>query len=129
MKRLTATALLACVLGVLAQTAQAEEPPKPLPPGQVQISVEDLHCKTCAKKAARKLYALKGVQKVTWDLSADLLTVQASAKQPIAPLAFWDAAVTGGVKPTLLRYADNRLEPAQIEALRPQAAKTDTATR
>lgn len=114
---------------VRAEPAAATADPQPLPPGVVEIAVEDLHCKTCAKKAARKLYAIKGVQKVGWDIPADLLTARSSTKQPISPLAFWDATIAGGLKPATLRYADIRIDEEQIEQLRQQARVGASQTR
>src|SRR5262245_14461134 len=39
------------------------------------IHVGDLHCKTCAKKIARRLYTVKGVMKVRTDVAADVAVV------------------------------------------------------
>ena len=122
------------LLVLLAAFAQAEPPqapadPQPLPPGVVEISVEDIHCKTCAKKAARKLYAIKGVQKVSWNITEDRLTAKSSPKLPISPLVFWDAVISGGMKPTELKYADTRIDGEQIELLRQQASRGGTQTR
>ncbi|TWT46770.1 heavy-metal-associated domain-containing protein [Botrimarina hoheduenensis] len=101
--------------------ASAEEP-RVLPTGRIEIAIEDLHCGTCAKRVARKLYGLKGVQKVSWDLSADLVVVYQPASQPVSVLPLWAAVTAGGVKPAAIRYEAIHLDAAAIGALQEQAA-------
>ena len=65
-------------------------------PHETVIFVDDLHCKNCAKKMARKLYAVKGVVKVRTDLKADVAIVTPQKKKQLDPLALWKAAKTAG---------------------------------
>ena len=103
--------------------------PQPLPVGTVQVTVDDLHCKTCAKKAARKLYAVKGVQKVSWNLKADRLTVVSPAAKPVTPLACWDAVIAGGLTPVAVRHTVEELDAEAIEQLRRAARGATTQLR
>ncbi len=65
-------------------------------PTETAIYVKSLHCKTCAKKIARKLYAVKGVTKVRTDLKANLAVVTPQKKKKLDPLALWTAAQASG---------------------------------
>jgi len=65
-------------------------------PTETVIYVESLHCKTCAKKIARKLFAVKGVTKVRTDLKANLAIVTPQKKKQLDPLALWSAAQASG---------------------------------
>ena len=98
---------------------------KPLPPGRVEIRVGDLHCKTCAKKVARKLYAVKGVRKVTSSLKDDLVVALLPADKPVSPEQLWQAVEAGGVKPVELRYADQAIDVEQMKTR--LATKSTTA--
>lgn len=116
---------LACFLSGTAhgEAATAETPR--LAPGRVEISVEDLHCASCAKKVARKLFAVKGVQKVTSSLKDDLLVVTLPAKQSVPAAAIWSAVVAGGVPPAELRFGTERLN---AEAMKPLLAAAKAAS-
>jgi len=65
-------------------------------PTETTIYVKSLHCKTCAKKIARKLYAVKSVTKVRTDLKANLAVVTPQKKKKLDPLALWTAAQASG---------------------------------
>ncbi|NOY28911.1 MAG: heavy-metal-associated domain-containing protein [Planctomycetes bacterium] len=65
-------------------------------PNETVIYVGSLHCKTCAKKITRKLYAVKGVTKVRIDLKANLAIVTPQKKKKLDPLALWTAAQASG---------------------------------
>lgn len=112
---------LLCGAPALAETQR-------LAPGRVEIAVEDLHCKSCAKKVARKLYAVKGVRKVTSSLKHDLVVVTLSKKQAVPAAALWSAVEAGGVPPAELRFDVQRLD---AEAMKPllAAAKSEAVTR
>ena len=111
--------------GVPGSLLLAEEPTAPLPPGRVEIDVEDLHCKSCAKKVARKLYAVRGVKKVQSNLEKDLVVVTLTNGHAPVPAALWNAVVAGGQKPERLRHADRTLD---TEAMAPllAASKSDS---
>ncbi|MEQ8847073.1 heavy-metal-associated domain-containing protein [Botrimarina sp.] len=107
------------VLFVASQPGLAAEgsQPQPLAPGIVQVTVEDLHCATCARKAARKLYAVKGVRKVTASLANDTLviTLPADRQAPVASL--WRAVTDAELKPVSLRWADQSVDRESIKPL------------
>jgi len=65
-------------------------------PTETVIYVNSLHCKTCAKKIARKLFAVKGVTKVRTDLKANLAIITPQKKKQLDPLALWSAAKASG---------------------------------
>ena len=66
------------------------------------IYVGDLHCKSCAKKIARKLYAVKGVVKVRSDVKADVVVVTPQRKKQLNAKALWKAAAKAGFAPLKL---------------------------
>ncbi|MGL4512849.1 MAG: heavy-metal-associated domain-containing protein [Lacipirellulaceae bacterium] len=99
-------------------------PPRTLPSGIVEVSVEEIHCAGCAKKIARKLYGVKGVQKVASDLKKAVVTVTMTKGATIAPAPLWRAVETGGAKPVELRYADRTIDAEQVAALEAPAAVT-----
>lgn len=122
--------LLLLVLGLASagrgETPTAVDPRDPLPPGRVEVLVEDLHCATCVKKVARKLYALKGVKKVTGTVSDDLVVVALPANQEVPVAALWSAVEAGGVKPLELRYLDLRLDAEAVAPLLAEAKEKTT---
>lgn len=66
------------------------------------IYVGDLHCKTCAKKISRKLYAVKGVVKVRADVKADVAIITPQQKKTLDTAALWSAAQKAGFQPLKL---------------------------
>ncbi|TWT88848.1 Heavy-metal-associated domain protein [Pseudobythopirellula maris] len=110
-------ALLLSAPALAVETTEAA--PKPLPPGVVELSLEELHCATCAKKVARKLYAVPGVKRVKTDLEHKRFVVTLTPKpgKPTPVLALWKAVVAGEQKPLKLRYEDQELTPKTIEAI------------
>lgn len=111
----TAAPLMAAEVTTPTAPAATQDEAKPLPPGRVEIRVGDLHCKTCAKKVARKLYGVKGVRKVTSSLKDDLVVAFLPARQPVAPETLWQAVEAGGIKPVELRYADQTIDAEQMK--------------
>jgi copper chaperone CopZ len=109
--------LLVCAIAspVLAQQPVGE--PTRLAPGIVVVAVEDMHCATCAKKVARKLYAVKGVKRVAPSLEKDVVTVHVPADQPVAVVTIWSAVAASGVKPVELRFGTERFDAEAIEPL------------
>ena len=102
----------------------AQTPASPLPPGRVEIDVEDLHCKTCAKKVARKLYGVRGVKNVKSDLQKDRIVVTLTSGHTPVPAALWNAVAAGEQKPVRLRHADKSLN---AEAMAPLLAAAKAA--
>ena len=85
-KRTTIMLLLAVAgLMVADQTAQAAQPEF------TWIYVSDMHCGACAKKIARKLYALPGVMKVQTHLEKDFVVITPQAGKTLSPRQLWDA--------------------------------------
>lgn len=109
--------LFACALAAPVLAQQPAEAPEKLAPGVVVVAVEDMHCATCAKKVARKLYALKGVKRVSPSLEKDVVTVYVPADRPVAVAQIWSAVAAGGVKPVELRFGAERLDAAAVEPL------------
>lgn len=119
-------ALLVGMALLLGSSAVGETPR--LAPGRVEITVKDLHCATCAKKVARKLYAVKGVRKVSSSLKHDLVVVSLPANQAVPAATIWSAVVSSGIPPVELRFGEQRLD---AEAMKPllAAAKSGAVTR
>lgn len=95
----------------------AQPAPAPLPPGRVEIAVEDLHCPSCAKKVARKLYAVRGVKKVSSDVKKDLVFVTLARGATPDPATLWRAVEAGGQTPVLLRFGNQSFDPERIAPL------------
>ena len=60
------------------------------------IYVTDMHCTECAKKIARKLYAVPGVVQVKADVPKDLAFVVHQKTKDPAPRALWEAVENAG---------------------------------
>ncbi|TWU28086.1 heavy-metal-associated domain-containing protein [Bythopirellula polymerisocia] len=71
-------------------------------PAETAIFVGDMHCGNCAKKVARKLYAVKGVTKVRTDLKIDVAIVTPQQNQQLDAKALWAAAEKSGILPIKL---------------------------
>ena len=78
---------------------------------ETAIYVGDLHCKTCAKKIARRLYTVKGVVKVRTDVKADVAVVTPQAKKTLDVKALWSAAEKAGFPPVRLVGPAGTFEP------------------
>lgn len=113
---LTMLAMVGCLVASVAETQAAGETPR-LSRGRVEIYVSDLHCATCAKKVARKLYGVKGVRKVQTSVKHNLLVVQLPPKQAVPVAALWSAVAASETPPVELRYADQRLDAEQVKPL------------
>jgi copper chaperone CopZ len=94
---------------VATQSVAADALPQPtkpaelkLAPGETAIYISNMHCPTCAKKIAGKLYRIKGVVKVKTDVKKNLAVVTPQAKKQVDPKAAWSAVRAAGFKPTKL---------------------------
>lgn len=87
------------VRGAEAAPPVAKAPELKLAPNEVAIYVGDMHCATCAKKIAGKLYGVKGVVKVRTSVKENLAIVTPQAKKQIDPKAAWAAVQKAGFKP------------------------------
>ena len=102
--------LLACaVLTCTAAVGPAAEPAKPAPvkklklaPGQSAVYVTNMHCKTCAKKIARKLYTLKGVSRVSTNVKDNLAIITPQPKKRVPAKSMWSAVQSAGFQPVKL---------------------------
>lgn len=115
------------VITLLGSTAQAEKPSPRLKPGRVEVSVKDLHCATCAKKVARKLYAIKGVRKVSASVENDLVVAYLPVDHPVPVVAIWSAFAAADLEPVELRHDDQRYDANRIKPL--IAARTAAKVR
>lgn len=62
------------------------------------ITVDGMHCPSCAKKIAAKLKVVSGVASVKADVSAAQMQVTASMGKEPSPKALWEAVETAGYK-------------------------------
>ena len=128
MLRLLSIALLSLAFAV-PQVVTADAPQQPakaaalkLAPGETVIYITNMHCPTCAKKIAGKLYRVKGVMKVRTDVKKNLAIVTAQSKKQIDAKAAWNAVRQAGFKPAKLIgpqgtfIADKKLNPVKQPA-------------
>ncbi|MCH8839611.1 MAG: heavy-metal-associated domain-containing protein [Planctomycetes bacterium] len=111
---LMAAAPRALAEGAAAPAAEAASPVETtlkIDKTDTVIYVGDLHCKTCAKKIARKLYAVKGVVKVRADVKANVAVVTPQAKKTLNVKALWAAARKAGFPPLKLVGPTGAFEP------------------
>jgi copper chaperone CopZ len=104
--------LLAAALALLAldQGLRAQAPAL-----ATTITVEGMHCPSCAKNIADRLYQVPGVAAVQADVAASRLAVGPKAGQAPSPRALWEAVEQAGYRPV-------RLEgPAGTFTARPQS--------
>ncbi len=71
-------------------------------PDATKISVEGMHCPSCAKKIVAELKAVSGVADVKVNVKEELLTVSTKPKQNPSPRALWEAIEKAGYKPVKL---------------------------
>lgn len=115
------TGVIAVALVAVGSTSFGQGSTPTLPEGRVEIDVKDLHCKNCAKKVARKLYAVRGVKQVKSNLKKDLVTVTLTRGVTPEPVTLWTAVDAGGVKPVRLRHADQSLDADAMAPLLAEA--------
>lgn len=120
-KIITTLLVSAYMIGVSANLLFAEThappaPPKEAPtkdyaeimkklkvgPKETALFVGDMHCKTCAKKVAGKLYAVKGVMKVRTNVKEDVAIITPQQKKQPNVNDLWKAAQTAGFPPVKL---------------------------
>jgi len=66
------------------------------------VHVRDMHCENCARKIARKLFAVSGVVKVQASVKQDLVLVTPQAGKTLSARAIWEAVIDGEAEPTKL---------------------------
>jgi copper chaperone CopZ len=62
------------------------------------IYVQDMHCGECAKKIARKLYAIPGVVEVRADVAKNIAYVVPQKDKTVASKACWEAVESAGFR-------------------------------
>ena len=68
----------------------------------VAIYVDDMHCKNCAKKIARKLYAVPGVIAVHANVKQNLALITPQQGKDPSRRALWEAIEAAKFKPVKL---------------------------
>ena len=104
---------------VPAEEAREERPtqkPRVLPQGVVEIEVAELHCKTCAKRLARKLYSTPGVMRVRTYVKKNLAIIELQPRKQVKLTKLWLAAEAADQQPLELRVLDQRLVAKDAEA-------------
>ncbi len=82
----------------------------PIPANTIKLKVNDMHCKTCAKKIARKLYAVPGVVKVAANLKTHTALVTPQKQRNPSPRAMWEAVEKAGFKPVSLEVRGQKFK-------------------
>lgn len=98
-QRLSIALVAAVALFGMLSGANAQQQPK-VPVTAIQVS--DMHCGNCAKKIARKLYAVQGVVEVKTDLKKHTAIVIPEKNRQLDPLALWKAVEAAGFEPVKL---------------------------
>jgi copper chaperone CopZ len=62
------------------------------------IIVDDMHCADCAKRIARKLYAVPGVVEVRADVGKNVAYVVPQKDRTLSPRSLWVAVESAGFK-------------------------------
>jgi Cu+-exporting ATPase len=94
-------ATLAAVL-VIASATSPVLAQQTAPPPVTFVRVSDMHCAACAKKIARKLYAVPAVVQVKTDLKKHTAVITPEKKLQPNPLAIWEAVEAAGFEPVEL---------------------------
>ena len=84
--------VLACLGPSLAAAAKPSSK-------QTTISVKNMHCSTCAKKIAARLYAVPGVLEVRANVKKNIAYVVPQKSKSPSPRAMWLAVEDAGFKP------------------------------
>ena len=68
----------------------------------VAVYVDDMHCKACAQKIARKLYTVPGVVAVHADVKKNIAMITPQKGKDLSPRAIWEAVEAAKFKPVKL---------------------------
>lgn len=91
--------LAAATLAVLLLcTARAQTTGAPA----TTITIPDMDCASCAKKAGGKVAEVSGVARVEYDVKARTLKATHKAGATPSPKALWEAVESGGLDPSKL---------------------------
>ena len=92
-KAIYSSLLTAAMTAVLASRLWAAAPV------HTTIQVHNMHCASCAKKIASKLYAVPGVIGVKTSVAANTAWVTPQRQRQPSPRALWEAVEKAGFKP------------------------------
>ena len=98
--------LLVAALATVAVTA-ALQAQAPLAPATT-LTVEGMHCPSCAKKIAAKLREVPGVAAVRADVEASTILVSHRQEQAPSPRGVWEAVERAGYRPTQMVTPNGR---------------------
>lgn len=95
MKRLSRRTALTALVGslALATSGFAQSPVT-----YTTIRVHNMHCDACAKKIARKLYAVPGVVEVRADVAKNIAYVVPQKEKDLSPRTLWESVEAAGFK-------------------------------
>src|SRR5438093_3313113 len=93
MQRIAYTLSLAIVVLILAGWEQSQAA-SPVP--YTTIHVHNMHCGECAKKIARKLYAIPGVVEVRADVNNNIAYVVPQKDKTVSAKSMWEAVEAAG---------------------------------
>ena len=95
MKRISRRTALIAGLFTLATVplARAESPA-----AYTTIQVQKMHCEACAKRIARKLYAVPGVVEVRADVPKNIAYVVPQKDKSLSPRTLWESVEAAGFK-------------------------------
>jgi copper chaperone CopZ len=68
-------------------------------PTVTAVFVKDMHCQTCAKKIAVKLYGVPGVVKVSTNVKKGVAVIVPQASKHPSPKAIWEAVEAAKFEP------------------------------
>src|SRR4249920_1625243 len=92
------TFISAAAASILALAICAELPAASPAVTYTTIYVQDMHCSECAKKIARKLYAIPGVVEVRADVGNNLAYVVPQKDKALGARSLWEAVESAGFK-------------------------------
>lgn len=100
MKAICRCLFAAVLLGAISTTLATAQ--QPAASSVTTVRVSDMHCAACAKKIARKLYAVPGVVQVKTDVKRHTAAVTPEKQRQPSPLALWEAVEAAGFEPVEL---------------------------
>jgi copper chaperone CopZ len=107
-------AVLFAAAGFLVCGQTQGQNPSP-PAAYTVITVEKMHCDSCAKRIAGKVYEINGVDKIQVDVEKKLLWVHPKAGVQLSPRGLWEAVEKSNDRPTRLH------SPSGVFTTKPQS--------
>ncbi|MCA9217336.1 MAG: heavy-metal-associated domain-containing protein [Planctomycetales bacterium] len=92
---------LATIAAATIPTVSFAAKPEPKKP-QYVMYVKDMHCESCAKAVAAKLYAVPGVVQVATNVKEDFVIITPQEKKQLSPKKIWVATIAGKQEPVKL---------------------------